>query len=64
MAFGVDGGPAGLGFAASENRLRAPAVDFAIGTDFVLARVSEFDTAVDTEHPQIRSIKWFKATVE
>lgn len=64
VAFGVDGGPTGLGFAASEGRLRAPAVDFAVGTDFVLARVPEFATAVDTEHPQIRSIEWFKATVE
>ncbi len=64
VAFGVAGGQAGLGFAADEGYLRAPSVDFAVGTDFVLARVSEFDTAVDTEHPQIRSIKWFKATVE
>ncbi len=64
VAFGVAGGQAGLGFAADEGYLRAPSVDFAVGTDFVLARVTEFDSAGDTEPPQSRSIRWFKEPLE
>ncbi len=59
VAFGVAGGQAGLGFAAEEGYLHAPTVDFAVGTDFVLARVAEFDE-IDTDQPQPRSVRWFK----
>ena len=63
-AFGVDGGQAGLGFAALEGYLSAPAVEFGVGSDFVLAKVIEFATGVDTDHPQVRATRWLKATLE
>lgn len=59
VAFGVAGGQAGLGFAAEEGYLRAPTVDFAVGMDFVFARVTEFDE-IDTDQPQPGSVRWFK----
>lgn len=61
---GVDGGNAVMGFSVEDHRLGAPAVEFAVGTDFVLAKVTEFAVPLDRNNPQVRSTRWLKATVE